>query len=288
MGIDIVSPGELVIERPGHRAHTVIIDARRREEFLEGHIPGATWMGWEAWCMPPPGNARSGLGQPGYWGVLSPMETDAYALRLASFGLRDDASVVIYADGPRTRGREGRIAWMLLYLGARDVVLLDGGWNGWVAAGGAREASDVLPETGHMSVSLRWERRRTLSELRLAHRMGVLPMLVDTRSRAEFEGEAQDYLPRRGHLPGAQLVPFADLFAGDGRYVPQGRYMAQLPPALRPARELVAYCEVGVRASLFALLHELYTGTVVPVYDGSLMEWSLQDDLPVEISRSES
>ena len=31
----------------------------------------------------------------------------------------------------------------------------------------------------------------------------------------------------------------------------------------------------------FALLHEIYTGTVVTVFDGSPMGWSLQKDLPV-------
>jgi len=43
----------------------------------------------------------------------------------------------------------------------------------------------------------------------------------------------------------------------------------------------VTYCEVGVRASLTALLHEVYTGEVVGVFDGSLIEWALHADLPV-------
>lgn len=31
----------------------------------------------------------------------------------------------------------------------------------------------------------------------------------------------------------------------------------------------MTYCEVGVRASTYALLLEAYTGRVLPVYDGS-------------------
>jgi 3-mercaptopyruvate sulfurtransferase SseA len=36
-----------------------------------------------------------------------------------------------------------------------------------------------------------------------------------------------------------------------------------------------------VRASLAALLHEVHTGEVVGVFDGSLIEWALHADLPI-------
>lgn len=41
--------------------------------------------------------------------------------------------------------------------------------------------------------------------------------------------------------------------------------------------------EVGVRSCVFALLHELYTGQIVTNYDGSLMEWALDEELPVDM-----
>jgi 3-mercaptopyruvate sulfurtransferase SseA len=37
-----------------------------------------------------------------------------------------------------------------------------------------------------------------------------------------------------------------------------------------------------VRAALFACLYEVRTGQPVPVYDGSLMEWALESELPME------
>ncbi|MGH2449261.1 MAG: sulfurtransferase [Chloroflexota bacterium] len=282
MGISIVSPGELRATRPDWPARTIVVDARSRKEFLDGHVPGALWMGWEEWSMPAPPEAGAVLARPGYWGVLAAIDPETAGARLASLGLRDDAPTVVYGDGTRTRGAEGRIAWMLLYFGARDVALVDGGWSAWLAAGGAAETGDVPRATGTMSVRLRSERRRTLGELRTAYREGALPLLIDTRSPAESAGDDFEYLPRRGHLPGAESVPFADLFASDGRYVSKEHYLAHLPAAASGATQMVAYCEVGVRAALFALLHEAYTGSVVAVYDGSLMEWGLQSDLPVE------
>jgi thiosulfate/3-mercaptopyruvate sulfurtransferase len=170
---------------------------------------------------------------------------------------------------------------MLLYLGASDVYLLDGGWSSWLAQGGEVRAGTESPAHGHFTVRFQPQRRRTLPALRAWHRSGKMPVLVDSRSRAEFDGEIQEYLPRRGRLEGACLLPFADLFEPDGRYVAREQYLRTLPHEVRRATKLVAYCEVGVRASLFALLHEAYTGRVVAVYDGSIMQWALESDLPM-------
>lgn len=98
---------------------------------------------------------------------------------------------------------------------------------------------------------------------------------MDTRSPPEFGGEVDAYLPRRGRLPGATLAPFAGFFEESGRYAGSAGFASRAPGT-------AAYCEVGVRAALFALLHEVHTGQTIPIYDGSLMEWSLQPELPLE------
>lgn len=282
MGIGIVSPEELIAERVGRFAGAAIFDTRGREAFLAGHISGSMSMTWESWCAQAPDDVEPTLKQSGYWGVVAPIAPVDGDERLADLDLQDGRPIVVYADGPRTRGREARIAWMLLYFGACNVWLLDGGWTGWLASGGNVQAGEAAHAVRPVGVCLRPERRRQLHELREAYHQGTLPVLIDARSQAEFEGEIQEYLPRRGHLPGARLVPFADCFDADGRYVPREFYLTNLVPGIRDAVNMVTYCEVGVRACLFALLHEVYTGIIVPVYDGSLMEWSLQPDLPME------
>jgi thiosulfate/3-mercaptopyruvate sulfurtransferase len=176
---------------------------------------------------------------------------------------------------------------MLLYFGGRSVHLLDGGWSCWRAQHGPIEIEGSPQRGGSFTVELQRYRRRTLDELQSAHGRGLLPQLVDTRSREEFDGTVATYLPRRGHLPGAALVPFMSLFGNDCRYVARDEYIARLPKVVHEANELVAYCEVGVRASLFALLHEAYTGQVVPVFDGSVVQWALESDLQMLGTSSE-
>jgi thiosulfate/3-mercaptopyruvate sulfurtransferase len=264
-----------------------IIDARPKSAFETGHIPGAIWMGWEEWCEPAPRHAGPVLAQGGYWGVLAPAGAQEYGNRLRSHGLCDDRPIVVYADGPRTRGREGRIAWMLLYLGASTVFLLDGGWSTWLAHRGEVQVGTQNPGSGRFTVAIQPERRATLRALRAWYRAGKLPALIDTRSKPEFDGDIQEYLPRRGHLVGACLFPFADLFEPDGRYIPREKYLKLLPHEARQAMKVVTYCEVGVRASLFAMLHEAYSGQVVAVYEGSVMQWALAPDLPMISTLSE-
>ena len=287
MGIGILQAEQLKYDRGGRLARAAIVDARSHEQYLQGHIPGAIWIGWESWCEPAPRRAGPALAPSGYWGVLARASGQEYGHRLGSHGLCHDCPIVVYADGQRTRGREGRVAWMLLYLGASEVHLLDGGWSSWLARECEVQVGIESPERGHFTVRFQPERRRTLRTLLTRFRTGRLPVLVDARSRAEFDGENQEGLPRGGHLIGACLLPFADLFEPDGRYVEREQYMKTLPDEVRQATNIVTYCEVGVRAALLAMLHEAYTGQVVAVYDGSVMEWALAPDLPMSKTLSE-
>jgi thiosulfate/3-mercaptopyruvate sulfurtransferase len=279
--IAILSAQALCRDMASDARRYTVVDARSREEFGRGHIPGATWMGWEEWCDAAPAHGGAQLTRAGYWGVLADLPMQVWAERLSARGLSSDRPLVVYADGAPSMGREGRIAWMLLYLGARTVQLLDRGWSGWLASGGRAAVGTSIPPRGGFTVALQERRRARLHDLKAAYGAGALPLPLDTRARADFDGEVHDYLPRKGRLPGAILVPYADLFDDAGAYVPRERYVAQMPEELRAAPALVAYCEVGVRASTVALLHEIYTGQFVPVFDGSLMQWGLDAELPI-------
>jgi thiosulfate/3-mercaptopyruvate sulfurtransferase len=171
---------------------------------------------------------------------------------------------------------------MLLYLGAHDVALLDATWNHWLAAGHPVETGEPPPPRGAFALSPQAERRLRHAHLAAAFRADRAPLLLDTRRPEDFDGRREPYLPRRGRIPGAHLLPFFDLFDADDRFIAREAYLALLPPAARDTGHLATYCEVGVRASTVALLHEYHTDRVVPVYDGSLLAWGLSPDLPVD------
>ena len=279
--IALVSPME-VKKHLNNDALYRIIDARPYSDYVAGHIPGAVWMSWEGWCEKAPARAGRTLAQAGYWGVLKESMTGSLRESMRQAGLRDERPVLVYADGPGSKGREGRIAWMLLYWGISSVFLLNGGWSAWLEAGGSSDVTTPMPKSGQFHIRVQEHRRVQLPQLRQDFQRNTLPLLIDVRSRSEFAGHHYAYQPRMGRLPGAVHMPFIDLFDEAGCFVTKSVYLQQLPPQVKNADRCVAYCEVGVRSSLFALLHEVYTGQVIANFDGSVMEWALDRTLPME------
>lgn len=279
--IALITPTELQ-QRRFHDLSFTIIDARPYHEYIAGHIPGAVWMGWEAWCAEAPVHAGLALARPGYWGILRESTTEALQESLRRLGLSNEYPALVYADGPGSMGREARIAWMLLYLGIHSVLLLDGGWRAWLKSGGSSETSVPSPSDSQFQIQFQEHRRIRLVQLKQALQSNTPPLLIDVRSKAEFAGQCYDYQPRMGRLPGALHLPFSDFFDAEGAFVTKSVYLQRLPPNVSNAERCVAYCEVGVRSCLFTLLHELYTGKVVANFDGSFMEWALDGSLPIE------
>lgn len=261
-----------------------LIDTRGEEIHAEGRIPGSVHIAWEEWCEKPPAGLSDELNQPGYWGLLTEMDDKKVGQRLTDLGFNNDKTLVIYADGKKSKGREGRISWMLLYFGAKDVRILNGGYRGWLEIGGATETgAEKAPAKSAQPFTVQREenRRVLLAALKDMMASEPFPLLIDTRSKAEFIGDSYPYMPRTGTLPHAHLIPYADVFKDDGTFI-SGEEFKSLLPTDQPARKAtIAFCEVGVRACTIALLHEIYTGKIIPVYDGSIMEWGADPNLPM-------
>lgn len=284
--VGFISVSELIGATEAGGTDIQLVDARTRDEFVQAHIPGAVLLEWEDWCEAAPPSAGAQIAQPGYWGKLAdPLQCEA-ARRLSQCGLNSSSPIVVYADGIPSKGRDGRAAWMLLYFGAAQVFLLNGGWAAWCGAGGVTTAEGTIVQPGIFALCRRDERRITLDQL-TAELAGGGVSLIDTRCVAEYVGDCYDYQPRKGHLPNSVLFPFQDYYESDGNSFATGQnYRAKLARAGHEldGGNLVSYCEVGVRAGTMALLHEIYTGQIVRVYDGSILEWSHHRDLPMEAS----
>ena len=279
MTISLISPSEV----QGNISAFHILDTRPYTHYLEGHIPGAVWMGWDIWCENAPVHAGSALKQSDYWGVLKDDTLEALADKLGQFGVSNDRPILVYADGPRSKGREARVAWMLLYWGLPSVSLLNRGWSAWLRQGGDVQTTIPRVSYSHVHLHIQKHRRVRLWQLLDALQQGSHPLFIDTRSYEEFIGQLYDYQPRLGHIPGAIHLPYTDFFDDEGHFVTRDTYLQRLPPEILSAHQCIPYCEVGVRSCLFALLHEMYTGQVIANFDGSIMEWALDKTLPMEM-----
>ncbi|CAM6006193.1 unnamed protein product [Sphagnum balticum] len=274
---NLITPREL--ENLQTQTHVHIVDARPLSEFEKRHVLNAICIEWESFCAPAPISAPDILKRPGWWGKLEAVEERSFNQTLFACGLNDTTPIVFYADGMHSKGRDGRLAWMFLYLGARQVFLLDGGIDALLAAGFETTSGRAVPTRAPFTMRVKDERRLTLSELKGKFDESKLPISIDTRTAKEFEGEEFHYQPRLGRIPGSINLNFDALYREDKTFIGRDEFLAMLPLSVAPE---FTYCEVGVRASTFALLYELYVGKILPVYDGSFMEWSLEPALPVK------
>jgi rhodanese-related sulfurtransferase len=91
---------------------------------------------------------------------------------------------------------------------------------------------------------------------------GAAPLIVDVRSRGEYE---------TSHVPGAVHIPFYSILARSG----------ELPASSDPDQPLVVYCEHGPRAGLARAGLWFASDRPVRFLDGHMTAWK-RDGLRVE------
>lgn len=260
-----VTPAALQALPPGA---ITLLDARGAGDYRQGHVPGAVQITWSRYRE---GWFRSGR---------LPDDLDTLAGQLAGLGVDQARPVVVYGQARAGWGEEGRIVWMLHYLGHPDVRLLDGGWSAWLGAGGAvsREAARPLP--GRFTARPRPEVRATADEV--SHTLARGDVVLDVRSAAEWGGATPYFEKRGGHIPGAVHLEWTELLDAAGRIDRSGRALERLGRlGVHPDRAVVVYCTGGVRsAEAFVALKALGFRDVRN-YDGSWYEWSADPARPV-------
>jgi thiosulfate/3-mercaptopyruvate sulfurtransferase len=256
-----------------------VVVAESDEDVLlyeTGHIPGAVKIDW-----------HNDLNDPV---VRDYVDSEGFADLMGSRGITRDHTLVFYGDN--FNWWAAYALWVATLFGHRDVRLVDGGRQKWIAEGrpltteAPKRERVVYPVVNRDDAAIRAFKDDVLAHVRTA------APLVDVRSPQEYSGELlhmpdypQEGAIRGGHIPGARNVPWKKAANDDGTFRPveelRDLYVGQL--GLGPSDNVIAYCRIGERSShtWFVLTH-LLGFEKVRNYDGSWVEWGNAVRVPIE------
>jgi thiosulfate/3-mercaptopyruvate sulfurtransferase len=251
------------------QAGAVVLDARDEAAFAAGHVPGAGNAPWNRFVD---GELT---------GVLDGDLEETQA-ELRALGVRADRPVIVYGSWGDGWGEEGRLFWMLEYLGHADVHVVSGGYARWTAGSNAVETQASAPTPSAFTAQRREDLRATVDEVEAAAEAGNI-LIIDTRRAEEFAGETPYGAARGGHIPSATHLYWKDVFQKSGEL--------RAPDDLRAVFDelgatddtiIISYCTGGVRSGfMYMILRWLGYGQPQN-YDGSWWEWAGDESLPVE------
>jgi thiosulfate/3-mercaptopyruvate sulfurtransferase len=227
---------------------------RGRELYLEGHVPGASFLDMDEDLadLSIPNAGRHPL--PG---------AERFAAVASRAGIGAGVFVVAYDQG--MTGGAARLWWLLRHFGHEDVAVLDGGLGAWK---GRLHSGEEGVEPARFEPRERQDDTIDAGELRA--RLGDERLVIlDARSAERYRGEPNPIDTAFGHVPGALSWPFI------------GESVA--PEDVLEADEIVVYCGSGV-TSCVDLLRLAEAGRPdAKLYPGSWSDWTARG-LPVEES----
>ncbi|WP_407051203.1 3-mercaptopyruvate sulfurtransferase [Methyloraptor flagellatus] len=239
-----------------------------RQEYLSAHIPGAVFFDLDGIS-----DHSSGLPH-----MLPSPEQFSSAMR--KLGIGDGMKVVIY-DGLGLFSAP-RVWWTFKVMGARDVVLLDGGLPKWRREGRPLEDGPVARPPRHFTARMDHGLVRDLEDVRKASESGSA-LIVDARAGDRFRGEVPEPRAglRSGHMPGSVNVPHSEIVA-DGRLADPATVAAVFAKAgVSGDKPIITSCGSGVSAAILWLALETLGHTRLGLYDGSWTEWGGREDTTV-------
>lgn len=254
----------------------MIIDMRKPEYYVEGHIEGAVniWRDQLEDATFP------------YGGMMA--SKDSIESLLGRLGISNGHRLVIYDD--RGCPDAARLWWLLKFYNYEQVSLLNGGLEAWQAEGMKLSKEDVSYEPAEFKFPV------TSNTDILIDKEGIMAslsnknskiILVDTRTTDEYKGSAKKKgANKAGRISGSVHVDWAEAINfKDHKKIKSADELRQIyyKYGITEKDTVVVYCHSGSRSALTTfVLTELLGYPNVMNYDGSWTEWSHFDHLPYE------
>jgi thiosulfate/3-mercaptopyruvate sulfurtransferase len=240
-----------------------------RADFEKGHIPGARFA-----------DVDGDLSDPDHPLHFMLPTAERFADGMARLGVGDDTTVVCYSTAFHWWAT--RLWWMLRAFGHERAVVLDGGFQHWVAEGRPVETGPAaVPARKVFTARFHPEMVAAKADVMAGIGAGDVCTLNALRPEQHAGGGTTNY-GRPGHIAGSINVAAAAMVGADNRFRPIDEIRTLLAePLAKPT--VITYCGGGIAASSVTMLLTLLGHRDVRLYDASLSEWAPDPALPMAV-----
>ena len=250
-----------------------VVDFRKPEDYENGHIPGAVSL-WRSDIEDPEHPVR---------GMIAPRQR--VESLLSENGISDRETLVIY--DAHASCDAARLWWVLKVYGFNRVRLLNGGLHAWKAAGRMLSAKRPqyptavfrFPEEGAPFLSIQADSLNSMLQNETC-------LLIDARSPEEYSGfRLKSGAKRAGKIPGSHNIDWAAAtnYGKEMTFksLEELKRIYNFLPA-DSSLDVITYCHSGVRSAHTSfVLSQLLGYPRVRNYDGSWLEWSALESMPI-------
>jgi thiosulfate/3-mercaptopyruvate sulfurtransferase len=268
---------EAIAARNSVRAANVRIVDMRQSGYGDGHLQDAVYLS--------PVAIRDANAPP----TFLPSPT-AFEQMMEKLGIFDDTRVIIYDE--RGGIYAARLWWILNYYGHTNVALMNGGWIKWTAEHRATSTADAGPPVTTAARDGRpapkftarpqpkWVATAT-DVVGAINKPGV--KIIDARTQAEIDGKDLRNIKRGGFVASSIPVYWEDLLDAQTKTFKPADELRKIfaDRGIVPSQEVIAYCQVGMRASVDLFALHLIGYDKLRNYYGAWEEWGNRDDLPL-------
>lgn len=184
-------------------------------------------------------------------------------------GISESKTIVLYDEG--SMKYSSRVAWILKYMGATKVYVLDGGMNAWKAGRKPVTKNPTIVKAVTFNGTPNKAMIVTMEDVKAAL-SNPKAIVVDVRETAEYKGLENK---STGHLKGAVNVDH-NTIQDDKSQMKSADELAKIFAAAGVTKDkaVILYCSTGVRTGKeYIALTEILKYPNVKVYDGGYNEW---------------
>jgi len=185
----------------------VLLDCNKPDIYAKEHIKGAISIGLHAFS-----DKVGKPGDPG-WGTIKKKEDLKKALE--ALGIDNKKTIVFYSDLFKGPGADGRAVWQLKMAGLDNVKIMVGGLTDWKKLGYSVNNEAVKPTPTSGVVLKDYDQTNSATKDYVYQNLGK-KVVVDVRTKDEFNGSQKAGEPRGGHIQGAVNVLWTDLLNKNG------------------------------------------------------------------------